>query len=135
VCSGLLHGTEQESNLAVPANLPTALSALGLDKAVGYLWMVPQDVCQLPAAARGMFMPDDGPQSSVYLPYNISLGVPLYDRALCTMVQFFIQRSPHELPDLSVLVAFLAGCSCRVKDLSFEVILRCALPQGAPAGL
>lgn len=85
MCAGLWHGTEDECSIAVPAKLPSALAALGLDKAVGYLWMVPQDVCALPCA--GVYVPDDNVAASVYVPYTVSLGVPLYNSQLCTMVR------------------------------------------------
>ena len=88
VHAGLWHGTEEEASITVPAKLPNALAALGLDKAVGYLWMVPQDVCALPTAASGTFVPpEEGPTpGTVYVPYTISLGVPLYNSGLCTIV-------------------------------------------------
>lgn len=77
------HGTEEEASIAVPGNLPNALASLGLEKAVGYLWLVPQSVCTLPTPGA-----DQEASPTVYVPYNISLGVPLYNRGLCSMVRY-----------------------------------------------
>ena len=85
--AGLWHGTEEEASITVPAKLPSALAALGLEKAVGYLWMVPKDVCALPSAASGVYVPGDEKRDTVYVPYTISIGVPLYNSGLCTMVR------------------------------------------------
>lgn len=132
VRAGLWHGTEEESSIAVPAKLPSALAALGLEKAVGYLWMVAQDVCAMPAAAAGVFVPEDSsPAEAIYVPYNICLGVPLYNSGLCKMVSFIIYVflcATHSLSSLLLLDVLHSAAHAYLQlSVHFGVVLDATL--------
>jgi hypothetical protein len=80
VSVGLWNETNEDAQIAVSARLPQALHTLGLDKALGYLWMIPSSVCQMPTAGTSAGV-------DLYVPYHVSLGVPLYNSALCKLVR------------------------------------------------
>jgi hypothetical protein len=103
------HGSSEEASIAVPSQLPDAMHALGLDKAVGYLWTVPQSVCTLPTAGKTVDV--------IYVPYKVSLGVPIYNRALCAMVRRFHSSASTWHSRAGILVSLCPGCDCTVLRL------------------
>lgn len=99
--AGLWNESNEEAQVAVPAQLNSTLQDMGLDKAMGYLWMVPQNACRNCTNSTSS-------AGDVYVPYKVSLGLPLYNSTLCKMVRFRL-CTDHvcPLPVLSV------HCCCR----------------------
>lgn len=65
----------------VPKSLEPALRGLGLEDAIGYMWMIPASACCMPGSSAS------AKAANVYVPYDFSFGAPLYNPALCRMVR------------------------------------------------
>lgn len=78
-CAGLRLQPQEPYTVRVPGALESALRRLGLEDAIGYMWMIPANVCSMPGSTQPRL-------GCVYVPYDISFGAPLYNPALCRMV-------------------------------------------------
>jgi hypothetical protein len=65
----------------MPSALPSVLSKMGLDAAIGYLWVMPASTCCLPGSEAS------SKAGSIYVPYDVSFGAPLYNPSLCRQVR------------------------------------------------
>ena len=79
--------SQEDCSIALPGSLPSALRNMGLDSAVGSLWVVPASACCMPGSAASK------KAGSLYLPYDISFGAPLYNPSLCRQVRISLKST------------------------------------------
>eukprot|EP00892_Ulva_mutabilis_P007530 jgi/Ulvmu1/5149/UM021_0166.1 len=115
-CHGLWNESNEEAQIPVPGRLLETLRTMGLDKAMGYLWMVPQNVCTNRTNSSGS-------AADVYVPYKLSLGLPLYNSTLCKMIcrelrkaqlltkEGIENQSACQVKSLHVMAALISTCT------------------------
>lgn len=81
--AGLWLHNEEPAVVTVPASLQQALRSLGLERIVGHLRLFPAQMCCLPAKQHAAAA---SARDAYFVPYAVSLGVPLYKPALCKEV-------------------------------------------------
>ena len=79
--AGIMYGSEESVAIHVVPGLVNTIRLTGLETSVGHLLMIPLSACTSPSmlAAKA----DD---SHLYVPYAVSLGMPVYNVALCRQV-------------------------------------------------